>query len=913
MRFENFVACEASAGSGKTFALTIRYVSLLFMGVKSSKILALTFTNKAANEMRERIERTIKNLHKKEYENELNELADTLQTSKEDILLKRDRVFQEFIKDDIYILTIDKFCILVLRKFALYIGLMPDFSVEKRSDKDRLSELLIKKLDQNSLYEEFVRFATFEDKKVNSILQILFYFYEKSIDIPYKKAFPKGFKEEDIIREFKSLRSELLKCDKLSKRAEKSIDTEDVDRIVKARWICKDSLEEYRDFKKCFKSSMDEPFSRLKEYIKDYYTYRESRYIKDLKEFLELYKESSYELKRLLNDLSFSDISNFTYRVLQDEVDRDFFYFRLDAKFDHILIDEFQDTSTIQYKILKPLFEELSSGRGVKEGRSIFYVGDVKQSIYRFRGGSKELFYYVKDEFGFIHKKLNKNYRSKKNIVEFVNSVFRDKIEGYFDQIPHQKDGGYVKIIEDDDVISRAVSTLKDILKRGVNPNDIALLVYTNDDALALEEAILNEIDNIRIATDTTVLLKNSPQVKAIIEAMKYIYFHEEICRVNFLTLLGRGMEEKDDLDDFYSSMEPCCFIKKAMDRFGFGGFEIFEFLQKSYEYQDLEEFLFSLDEFKDEVSIKHYSGVKISTIHKSKGLEFKHLLVCDKIKRKVGDRSSFLIDEDGLEIKDIYLKAPNRECVDKAYLKAYEKEKKLRYEDDMNVKYVAFTRAKESLFVIKKSKSSNFEDLNLVECEIGEFQADKQDVCHKEGLDGEEFEYKSFKTGKQNIVAKSGEKELQMDYRSVSFGLALHYILEMLDGFEKNSLQKAYMATKNRFEDIVGIEALRDIKDRVFRLLEDSFFQELIDKKMINKELPVLYDNELKQFDLMLEDEDACVIVDYKSSKSFGFKHIKQVREYMRILKKIKEKKIKAYLCYLMKEKIEFIEVKYE
>ena len=913
MKFKNFVACEASAGSGKTFALTIRYISLLFMGAKSDRILTLTFTNKAANEMRERIEKTIKNLHKKEYENELAELESTLGIGKEEILSKKNGIFKEFIKNDIYILTIDKFCTQILRKFALYVGLMPDFTVEKRDDKERLLELFIKKLDKYSLYKEFVKFAAFEDKKVNHIFQTLLSFYEKSIDIPHKKSPSVSFNENDVLEEFERLKSELLACDKLSDRARNTLfSIDEVSKLAKTRWICKDSLGEYSDFKKCFKEYMDELFLKIKEGIKEYYEYRESRYIKDLKEFLELYKESNYELKRLLNDLSFSDIANFTYRVLHDEIDKEFFYFRLDAKFDHILIDEFQDTSTLQYKILKPLFEEIVSGKGVKEDRSIFYVGDVKQSIYRFRGGSKELFYYVKDEFGFEVEKLYKNYRSKKVVVEFVNEVFRDKIEGYFDQIPHQKEGGFVKVAEDDDVVAKAVSLLKEILKKGANQNDIALLVYTNDDALTLEEAIVNEIEGVKVSTDASVLLKNSPQVKAIIEAMKYVYFKEEICKRNFLSLIGKDGKTEGALEGFYRSLQPSLFIKKAMDRFGFGELEVFEFLQKSYEYDDLEEFLFSLEEFNDEISIKASSGIKILTVHKSKGLEFKHLFVCDKFKKDIGDRDSFLIEEEGLEVKNIYLKAPNKECFDLGYKKALEKEKRLRYEDEMNVKYVAFTRARDSLFVIKKEKKSKFDDLNLKECEIGEFDPQIKKESSEPSKE-EIFVYEKFKTGKQEVALKSSQKDEERDFASISFGLALHYMLEMLEDFDKNSLQKAYIATKNRYEDIVGSEAMDDIKSRVLRLLDDSFFTGLIKGKSIDKELQVLYNNELRQFDLMLEDEDVCVVVDYKSSKAFGYKHKKQVEGYMEILKNLKEKEIRAYLCYLTKESVEFVEVKNE
>ncbi len=98
--------------------------------------------------------------------------------------------------------------------------------------------------------------------------------------------------------------------------------------------------------------------------------------------------------------MSFADVTNALYTLLEDEISKDFLYFRLDGKIEHILIDEFQDTNIMQYKILAPLMGEVVAGIGSSEFKSLFFVGDIKQSIYRFRGGAKELFKHAREEFG---------------------------------------------------------------------------------------------------------------------------------------------------------------------------------------------------------------------------------------------------------------------------------------------------------------------------------------------------------------------------------------------------------------------------------------------------------------------------------------------------------------------------------
>ncbi|WP_235604569.1 UvrD-helicase domain-containing protein, partial [Campylobacter fetus] len=135
--------------------------------------------------------------------------------------------------------------------------------------------------------------------------------------------------------------------------------------------------------------------------LKEYYLALEKYEISQISKFAKLYKKAISNVNRRENSLSFDDITNWVNELLtsDNKQDIDMLYFRLDAKIRHILIDEFQDTSIKQYEILEPLIAESVSGVGQNGLGSFFYVGDTKQSIYRFRGGQKELFDKLKADF----------------------------------------------------------------------------------------------------------------------------------------------------------------------------------------------------------------------------------------------------------------------------------------------------------------------------------------------------------------------------------------------------------------------------------------------------------------------------------------------------------------------------------
>ena len=443
--YANF-AYEASAGSGKTFALVIRYISLLYMGAKPESILALTFTNKAANEMSARISTVLKELHLDSRSAELEEIAKTIEVDKESLLVMRESILHQYLTADIKISTIDKFFAQILRKFSLHLGLMPDFSIEEKEDEEKFLKRFLSLVKQEGKYKELIRFSAYESKKLQSIFSFLERLYEKDGELANI-----SIKKGDIFAIESKLLSlgydlyEVLTFEEgLSERGKKSLRYESIESLGKKTWLCKESME-YWDFKKYFTPRADLLQTEIKALLQVYYDVKEGYFKESYFSLYRLFKSAKKQENIQTNLLKFNDISYFVHQLLRGEIDSEFLYFRLDAKIEHLLLDEFQDTNVLQYNILEPIIDEISAGIGTKAFKSFFYVGDIKQSIYRFRGGAKELFHHTARRYGVQIEALKTNYRSKYEVVNFVNETFRDKITNYTDQISNDESrGGYV-------------------------------------------------------------------------------------------------------------------------------------------------------------------------------------------------------------------------------------------------------------------------------------------------------------------------------------------------------------------------------------------------------------------------------------------------------------------------------------
>lgn len=910
---EKNLAYEASAGSGKTFMLVVRYLSLLFLGAHPSKILALTFTNKAAFEMQERIVATLEAL---ENRGELDVISEVTELSRSELLAQRDRILLEFLNANTKIMTIDKFFTQILRKFSLYTSLMPDFTTQSSQHERKLLSRFLKEVDVAGKKETLIQLSLESSKRLESIFSLLDALYSKKhelskIEFNKQKSF---IYEEEALIYLKELQALVNGSQAASSTAKKSVDVESFEELCTKSWVGKETLN-YRTFSKCYVPEMDRLLTKIQEAIKQHNRAREQNFFYALKELVDIYEKSKKALYMDDSELSFNDVTMLVYYLLKERIDSEFLYFRLDAHIEHILLDEFQDTSILQYEILKPLITEIVSGNGVNEEGSFFFVGDVKQSIYRFRGGVSALFEKVALENHTLVEPLLTNYRSQKKVIEFVNQTFENKISNYLPQKTREEaQGGYVEVMACDTLLECCVAQVQRLLDLGADIDEIAILCATNGDGEEIKNAL--EAQKIEVVTETTTKLIHQQSVKAVLEYLKYQYFKEDIYRYNFFALIQRDLEPLEFLD--LNSLRIVDVVKHAIERYSLFSdeFHLIRFLDSLGAYQDIEALLFEYERLDLSGAASDLRGVRVLTIHKSKGLEYEHVIVLDRLKKAPPARDTIIYEYDGIDLEGIYLRIKGRDALDKPYENALLKEKKLTREDNLNALYVAFTRARDNLFILVKSKDSAFELLDLTPHTQGKLVCKPTQI--QEQATQNLLPYKRLYYGTQSDILEH-EKEQEEDLSAIHFGLGLHYMLEMLSSFELHSIANAKDMLLNKYGALLSAEEIDDICSRVEMLLKNKEFLSLVDGECM-KEKALKYKKNLRYIDLLvkkeIQDPQALfasveyTVIDYKSAMNFQEEHHKQVNYYKNAIHAITSDEVNGYICYLLQEGVKIVKV---
>lgn len=902
--FIDNLAYEASAGSGKTFMLVVRYLSLLFKGAEPSKILALTFTNKAAREMGERVVETLEEL---ESRGELAEIAKVTAFSEAYLLQNRQQILNEFLNSHSKIMTIDSFFTQTLRKFSLYASLMPDFTTFASQHELKLMSRFLKEVSVAGKRSTLINLSLQSKKRLGDIFTLLDEFYVKKEELAHLKFSPQNLQthEENAWLAFNELKKIVEACKSASSTVLKAVRAESFEDIAAKSWIGRETLD-YRTFSKCFTPEMDTYLQSIQSTIKEYNIAKEQNFFYGLSELVDIYVKSKKALYMEDSELSFSDVTSLVYQILHRLNDSEFLYFRLDAQIEHMLLDEFQDTSILQYEILRPLISEITSGSGIFENGSFFFVGDVKQSIYRFRGGVNALFGEVVKQNATNVEKLLTNYRSQKEVIEFVNRAFLDKIKNYTPQLVRlDAQKGYVEVLQNDEPLEATREQVKRFITQGANVDDIAILCATNGDG----EMIKNELQTqgIEVVTETTTKLINQKSVQAILEYLKYLYFEEEIYKHNFFALINQEVKNIYKLD--VNEKKLVDIVKKVIDEYKLfdNSFHLIRFINAVARYPDIEALLFEYERLDTSAAASDISGVRVLTVHKSKGLEYKYVIVMDRLKKAPPARDAIIYEYEGISLKNIYLRTKGRDAIDLPYANALVKEKKLVAEDTLNALYVAFTRARENLIIIKKSKDSSFDLLALEVGSFGNLHCTSQTQVNKKEY--EKLEYQALYYGTQSDILEL-EKEKDADYDAINFGLAMHYMLEMMGKFTQEYVENARHLMINKFGTSLEEKEFDLMTQRVENLIKNSKFQELIDGECY-KEKALKYKNNLRYLDLLVKQKDGTWnILDYKSSLAYSEHHLRQVRFYVNAVKEITGDEVRGYICYILKERIEIVNV---
>ena len=901
---------KCSAGTGKTYALSVRYISLLMLDVKASSILTLTFTNKAAIQMRQRIVTTCENL-----ENDktfLEEIQKQTNLSKQEIVNKKNKIVKQFKSSEVSIYTIDKFINMILKNFGEYGNINYDFTIKKVNIEKIGYEFLLS-LDETN-FDALLNVCQLSEKKYLSMLDIFMNIMEKKEDIKTVNIEKKLLHlcVEEVIKNINKIKIYVDTQEKTQNRTKKLFFNKTFQDFINSSWITKASLIEHSYFKNISTPYLEELFIQLKKSIQIYFKINSQYVLGQIYTIFLKFEEFKRSYSKKLNYLDFSDISNAVYDLLTKKIDKDFLYFRLDSKYNHILIDEFQDTSVLQYKILKPLIDEtfIDTEDCFK---SFFYVGDPKQSIYRFRGGKADLFdELIKNYPSMEVKNLTKNYRSKGVIVNFVNEHFL-KIKNYAMNLQSwEDDGGYVKIQEvsdknfSKDNFEAVLYEVKLLLKNGIDQNNIAILTYTNDDILKLSDYLQEEIDGINITTATTSMLIKIPKVKAIINFLKYLYFKEDIYIENFNSILGYEYGIKHDIKVDIKKENLIKITHRICDFFELFDENSIKFLEEVLQYKNIVDFVYNIDDMDVSMVNKELKGIQILTVFKAKGLEFDTVIVLDRVTKKVNDTSKLLFEYDGVDLKQVHYKMKNKDFFDEDYKRALEDEQKLKNFDELNIMYVGLTRAINNLIIIKKEKNSAFEVLGLCGMEQGILVKERytnyeKDIIYKK------YEIMNILPQNQKAMLENEKSNLHAKY----LGIATHYCLEMMNDFTQKSLETSLQRTKSIYSNVLDENDFKKINLMCKNLINNQNFLNIVKNSKILKEQALSFNKELKILDLLCVFDAYVVVIDYKTSNIKDDRNIAQVRHYKKALDDIfKTKKVFGYLIYLNELKVDILEV---
>ncbi len=927
------MALKASAGSGKTFALSVRFLALLFKGANPSEILTLTFTKKATAEMKERILDYLKILQKENLEDEkekekshniLKELEEKYRLDPSFVQNSAQKIYQRFLNAEIRISTIDAFFQSILRKFCWFVGLSANFEVNEdtKAHQQQLNESFLSALNGEQLEELSIFIAqclSYDSYTSDSILERLRFLKNKLYLFDSNKKEP-AFDEEDFLEKLRSLNQQIQNIETASNEAKKAIKCDDFRGFLNSSLTWLEKKGEYRYFKK-FKDeipTLESECEEIENDLKRYYEARESALFKKFPKFIQLYNKATSKIQAL----DFDAIKDKVHALLNgyEEMPAEFFYFRLDSKIAHILIDEFQDTSLNDYKILAPFIDEIKAGIGqAKWRRSVFFVGDVKQSIYGFRGSFSSLFESVSKDF--YHDNLPFNHRSSPLIINYVNTIFKKAYQNsptaYLEQkYPkassnnHARDG-YVKVSlvadERELLLEQILQEAKNLLEHRIEPKDITILCTRNEDALEIKNYLQENLSEICPSTESSTKLSQFVESKIIKNALEYALAEEPykpFYKHSVLKLAGYLHDDVIASVGFNPKKESVAgFVWKVME-----WFELYTecaqiCLELAVGCEDANEFLEKL-EAKEIASFKA-EGAQIMTIHKSKGMQFPYVIVCERLgKPKTNNSNQFLEEYSGTELTRLYYRMKNREVVDKDYARALDKEEAAKDHEETNVYYVAFTRAELGLIVVAKDKKEMREKLDLFPLEEGEIvpvissqkEPSSASVVIKPHAYGEQV---------QEIEEEPSDYEKNNDQEAIHFGIALHKGLEYQYAYRIP--KKSVLEYLNYHHGFYGLD-YQALEESLELFENDAKIQALFKNLALKGEVAFLFEGVVSRIDVLLWDKGQNLyVLDYKSSQNYQQSHKAQVSHYAAFLQtQAPHFKIQAGIIYAHKRLLE-------
>lgn len=926
-----FQIYRSSAGSGKTRTLAKEYLKLAlrYRSDYFKHILAVTFTNKSTQEMKDRIMKYLDDFIKensnelsRELQTELKLDATTFQGYAREVQAEILHNYQEF-----SISTIDAFFQKVIRSFTREAGISGDYRLEVENDdvmeqvisnliaelgeSEQLTkwvvELALQNLENDRSWDMRQSLANFSNEifreefravepsllKITSgknyftdalkLLQHEKYSFIRFIQIRAKNILDdfhanglyvddfKWGKNGGAYSYFRKLAASKAVSDlEVSKRAENDFQdskewpsknnskAKEIMHLAKSKWV--NQLNEIIEYhKKHFKSALSAEVA-----LDNFYAYG---LLTDISRKLSEFKKEN-------NVMLLADAPQFLNSII-DNSDTPFVYEKTGSFYKNFLIDEFQDTSGLQWKNFLPLLtNSLDSGH-----RSLI-VGDAKQAIYRWRGGDPTSIQKANEAIGEKRteiKTLNQNFRSAKNIIDFNNELF--KIASalisnetslpvlsteYFDvqQTAIRKSEGYVKIqfVKEEDqfdwseiALEKTAQHIEELQSNGAKPNDIAIIVRKNEEGQQIISYLIDRKNSSKakstisydIVSSESLRIDKAASVNLIVATLTYLLNPmDDIARAQLGYEYARHKKSNSTQAEVFTSTNyaifenslPSEFIRlknflKKLPLFELTEsiIEIFELKSEGElpyllafqdlvlefghrERNDLGAFLVWWKENKIKKSIiapSNANAMQLITIHKVKGLQFKYVII---------PFCSWNMDHDGFKSPNLWVQSDSSifkslaplpvkyasKLKDSYFKEEYDYEHSRILIDNLNLLYVACTRAELGLYAIAPdSGTRGFNNmiskilLQSIEQSAhllknwnasekiwasGELNIDKESTQKGETLSLEHYNTGSWRT---KLVIKHTAHPLESEEddsrKKIRFGIYLHHVLSKI------------------------------------------------------------------------------------------------------------------------------------
>ncbi len=1059
---------KASAGSGKTFRLVLFYLDLCFHHRHEPNyfkhILAMTFTNAATAEMKDRILRELKYLSEG---SEKAEHAATLREnhglSTKDLQRSAAAILQSMMEDysGFAITTIDSFFQRILRVFTREIGLNQGYEVELDTDKvlQRVMDELLADLTEDSpaMYwiEHVLEERWMEGKSNNfrrDLLELGGELFKEGVHQKLAQEDVSALREkgrevyaqmEEIEAELAAIQDEVegvlyqhdLGFDDFSRKKSSFVGTwlntySDVSKIIKNgpesfRNILSKNIDEVDSW--TTKTAPADTVGKV-EAASDELNRLLRKTVQWIDERLPMYfslylirkKYTSYGFLAILNEyvqaycqreqkVLLSDTSEMLKEVVRIQI-MPFFYERIGDRYHHVLLDEFQDTSTSQWEVLDALVEELVAA-GNKDS---LVVGDVKQAIYRWRNGNWQILQLgLRQKYEPLEQyrpeQLKNNWRSREEIVGFNNElygalaelaevelanafsqygvdqggetsiigdIFAGHEQGIHEKMKEARAGGFVCIdgflepnkdsgIEKEeqevyffDLIRDRLVSLKN---RGFSRSDICILVRRGKEALEISEYLLEwqreDQDTFTFTSPQALELSNSYIVQGLMAFFKLMIGRE--VKVAWLEWeqaveklqcggLSRGVLEEMIRDAQAQSLWEIA--ERVVVETEWSKIEaelpfLLEFQNQILQYVDQEQghlrdwvdFYYDREIFRSSIILpENQDAIRVSTIHKSKGMEYPVVLLpymdmdITSVSKSV-NKTIIWAEHFALMGRQwsTYPLEFGRHLAYSTLSEEFSREFIAQWIDTLNLCYVATTRPREEVHLFLKEvepqkpvkllsqllwDALNSEGAQDIQSEMGHKRIVRGVPMENRVRKDEEEDYDSIALREYrgarpipSISDPGGGLQEESENNALSRGRKLHEILERV--YDEESLNRSITAV---IEQGVLVEEERETYfEALSPLMHHDEIGPLLGLKegrMVEREL-LVPGSVIQRPDRVIRQENRTLVIDFKTGKKYPA-HRDQIRNYMKSLVEMKAPTVEGYLVYIDAVEVDRVEL---